>query len=371
VSPRAVPPARPGRPARATAAKPRPVAAKAVREARLAALADVAALVRDHAEPGVVLERALARLAVAVPFESATFFLLDEITGELGAVAAHGGHVDLIPDVRFDLGTGLSSWVARTGRPVLLPELRGEVRADAPDVPRHGSFVSVPVVVQRATVGVLNAGSTRAGALTEADRDLLVAAAATLAAPLVAKRAARDAARRPGTDFATGLPNRLAFEEKVAEAVERGRRYAERCAVVVLTVDGVDRVRRVESENAAGDLLAAVGRVLAAHARKSDIVARLVPDDAFALLLPHQGEEAARRAAGRLAAALDRHAFPGRRRVVTSVGVAPWPAATGPGSDPFVAAAACAQELVVAAIEQARPAPALAPADPSLRAEAA
>ena len=338
---------------------------------RLAALADIVALVRECADPADALGRALDRLGATVAFESATFFLIDDESGALQPVATRGAHVDLIPDVRFDLGSGLSSWVARTGRPVLLSDLKGEARPDAPETPRHGSFVSVPMAVNRRSIGVLNAGSRLPGAFTEADRDLLVAAAAALAAPLVVRRAARDAERCPGVDPATGLLNRLAFEERVAEAIERGRRYAERCAVVVVCLDGLAAVRTGGGESAAAAALAASGALLSARARKSDVVARLTPDHAFALLMPHQGGEAAGRAAQRLAAALRRHPFADRRRLTPTTGLALWPAATGPGSDPFAAAATAAQEMVAAALAAARAAGGAAAAVPVARAETA
>jgi diguanylate cyclase (GGDEF)-like protein len=340
--------------------------------AHRAALADVIALVRAQADPAAALGHALDRLATAVAFESATFFLLDEKGSGLRPVATRGAHVDLIPDVRFDLGTGLSSWVARTGRPVLLSDLRGDARPDAPEAPRHGSFVSVPLLVDRTSIGVLNAASRQPGAFSEADRDLLVAAAAALAAPLVARRAAREAECRPGLDRATGLPNRLAFEERVAEAIERGRRYAERCAIAVLAIDGIAALRRGAGEEAANEALAATAALLAAKARKSDVVARLAPEDAFALLLPHQGEEAAGRAVDRLVSAIARHGFAGRRRLSATSGLAVWPVAKGPGADPFASAETCAQEIVAAALAEARgAAAAAAPADTSARVEAA
>ncbi len=322
--------------------------------ARLAALADIVALVRERPDADDALGRALDRLGETVAFESATFFLLDDVSGELQPVATRGAHVDLIPEVRFDLGVGLSSWVARTGRPVLLSDLRGEARPDAVDAPRHGSFVSVPMVVNRVSIGVLNAGSREPGAFNEADRDLLVAAAAALAAPIVARRAARDADRRPGADPATGLLNRLAFEERVAEAIERGRRYAERCAIVVLSFDGLAALRRTAGLTVAGEALVAIAGLLTARARQSDLVARLVPDDAFALLLAHQGADAAGRAVERLAATIARHPFADLRRCTPGTGVALWPVATGPGADGFASAATCAQELVAAALAAAR-----------------
>lgn len=286
---------------------------------RLAALAEIVTLVRESADPAAALSGALDRLAEAVAFENATFFLIDEAHGALVPVATRGEPIDLIPDVQFDLGQGLSSWVARSGRPVLLSDLRGDGR-DGP--PRPGSFLSVPLVVQREAIGVLNAGSERPGAFTEADRDLFVAAGAALAASLLARRVVAAASRRPGIDALTGLPNRPAFEERVAEAIERSRRYGEPCAVAVIEPRRAERGGRALAE----ETTAALGRLLAARSRKSDVVARLAPGDAFAVLFVHQSPERAQLALARLTAAIERHVFPQRRRVAVEAAIAGWPA---------------------------------------------
>ena len=298
----------------------------AATSARLAALADIVALVRERADPHEALGRALDRLGQAVAFESATFFLIDEEHGALVPVATRGALVDLIPEVQFDLGQGLSSWVARSGRPVLLSDLRGDGREIREGVaPRPGSFLSVPLVVQRQAIGVLNAGSRLPGAFTEADRDLFVAAGAALAAPLVARRAAEAAQRRPGTDPLTGLANAPAFAERVTEAIERGRRYGEACAVAVIEPVRFAAFRTGFGREAADATLAALGALLASKARKSDVVARLAPGDAFGVLFSHQTPERARIAVERMVAMVARHVFPQRRRLAVRAGIAAWP----------------------------------------------
>ncbi len=291
----------------------------------LTALAEVVAIVRERPDPVDALDRALDRLQQAVGFENATLFLMDEERGALVPVATRGERVDLIPDVQFDLGHGLSSWVARSGRPVLLSDLRGNGCEGREGPARPGSFLSVPLIVQRQVIGVLNAGSVRPGAFSEADRDLMVAAGAALAAPLVARRAAAAAERLPGIDPLTGLSNGPAFTARLGEAIERGRRYGEACAVAVLTPVRFAEFRAGFGGPAADATLVALGTLLAARARKSDVVARLAPGDSFALLFAHQTPERAQAAVDRLIAAVARHSFPQRRRVAVRAGVAAWP----------------------------------------------
>jgi diguanylate cyclase (GGDEF)-like protein len=292
---------------------------------RLAALAEVVAIVRESPDPADALGRALDRLQQAVAFENATLFLLDDAKGSLIPVATRGERVDLIPDVQFDLGQGLSSWVARSGRPVLLSDLRGDGREGREGPARPGSFLSVPLIVQREVIGVLNAGSCRPGAFTEADRDLLVAAGAALAAPLVARRAAEAADRRPGIDPLTGLANGPAFTARVNEAIERGRRYGEACTVLVVTPERFAGFHAAFGKAAADATLVELGNLIAARARKSDVVARLAPGPSFAILLGHQTPERARLVLDRLVAAVARHSFPQRRHVTLLAGLASWP----------------------------------------------
>jgi hypothetical protein len=128
---------------------------EAVESPRLLALAELAQVVRDTADTGTALTKALEVLRGAVRFENATFFLYDRASETLEPAATSGSHVDLIPEVQFDLGLGLSSWVARTRRrPIPLSELRGEsVTAclTATAVP------PVPLLAAKDLVGVLNA----------------------------------------------------------------------------------------------------------------------------------------------------------------------------------------------------------------------
>src|SRR5262249_37911747 len=101
---------------------------------RLSVLAEIATLVRESATASDALSRALELLRGAIEFESATCFLCDAETEQLRPVVTSGRHVDLIPDVQFDLGQGLSSWIARARRPVLLSGLKGDL--DDPLLPR-------------------------------------------------------------------------------------------------------------------------------------------------------------------------------------------------------------------------------------------
>jgi diguanylate cyclase (GGDEF)-like protein len=297
---------------------------EAIESARLTLLTQIAEIVRETGDDVIVIERALALLRSAVAFENATLFLYDKSQEVLVPAASAGEPVDLIPDVRFELGGGLSSWVARTRRPVLLSELRGDEREGAM-VSRPGSFLSVPLAVQQDLVGVLNVGHSRPGAFTAADRDLLSAAGAILAAALGRRLAREEAKRVAVTDELTGLKNRAHFESRVAEELEKAQRYGSIFSILVFDIDRFRALTQAYGREHANACLVSLSGLLRQVARRSDLLARFESPDGFGLLLPNAGPEEARAAADRLREAVHAHAFPRRRRVTVSVGVASCP----------------------------------------------
>jgi diguanylate cyclase (GGDEF)-like protein len=299
--------------------KPEPV-----ESARLSALAELAQVARDTVETGAALTRALELLQKSVRFESATFFLYDRAQETLVPRATWGAHVDLIPDVQFDLGQGLSSWIARSRRPVLLSELRGDEDSENPGM-RPGSFLSVPLVIAQDLVGVLNVGHTQPGAFTEADRDLVSAAGAILSSTLSRQLAFDEAKRQAVTDELTGLANRGHFLARVAEEVEKSKRYGHPFALVLVDPLRFASLNQAYGRSYGDSCLLALAGLLKGTVRKSDLVGRLAPGDEFALLLPHQSADAARKAAARIRTEVDAHAFPRRRRLQVGLGVAAWP----------------------------------------------
>ena len=86
-------------------------------------------------------------------------------------------------------------------------------------------------------------------------------------------------------DSLTGLPNRKAYEERIAMEIARCRRYK---SALVLAVFDVDKFKTINDTygHAAGDrVLKVIGEVLSEHVRQTDFVARYGGEE-FVLLLP-------------------------------------------------------------------------------------
>jgi diguanylate cyclase (GGDEF)-like protein/PAS domain S-box-containing protein len=86
-------------------------------------------------------------------------------------------------------------------------------------------------------------------------------------------------------DPLTGLPNRLLFNDRLAQAIERARRNQQLLAVMILDLDRFKLINDSLGFASGDQVLRAVGERLVAALRRSDTVARLGGDD-FLLLLP-------------------------------------------------------------------------------------
>ncbi|MEF7617094.1 EAL domain-containing protein [Aquincola sp. MAHUQ-54] len=93
-------------------------------------------------------------------------------------------------------------------------------------------------------------------------------------------------------DALTGLPNRLLFDDRVAQAVERAGRDGSRLAVLFVDLDGFKPINDSFGHGYGDLVLKEVARRLADQARASDTVAR-VGGDEFVLLLEGVANEAA------------------------------------------------------------------------------
>jgi diguanylate cyclase (GGDEF)-like protein/PAS domain S-box-containing protein len=86
-------------------------------------------------------------------------------------------------------------------------------------------------------------------------------------------------------DPLTGLPNRLLFNDRLSQAIERARRHRQLLAVMILDLDRFKLINDSLGLASGDEALRAVGERLVATVRRSDTVARLGGDD-FLLLLP-------------------------------------------------------------------------------------
>ena len=115
------------------------------------------------------------------------------------------------------------------------------------------------------------------------------------------------------TDSLTGTFNRRRFYLHVENEIQRASRYGHPFSIAYIDLDNFKTVNDSYGHPVGDDLLRTVGRVMAGHARETDITARLGGDE-FAILFVETGLEEAANAFGkihsRLLAAMRRSGWP-------------------------------------------------------------
>ncbi|MDQ3629918.1 MAG: diguanylate cyclase [Actinomycetota bacterium] len=97
-------------------------------------------------------------------------------------------------------------------------------------------------------------------------------------------------------DPLTGLPNRRRFERELESTLALSARNGPPGALLLLDLDGFKAINDLHGHAVGDATLVAIARELRARLRRTDTLVR-VGGDEFALLLPHTGEQAARRVA--------------------------------------------------------------------------
>lgn len=91
-------------------------------------------------------------------------------------------------------------------------------------------------------------------------------------------------------DAVTALPNRVLFQDRLAQSLTRARRRDERLCVMFIDLDRFKYVNDTLGHEAGDELLREVGSRLVGCVRESDTVARLAGDE-FTILLPEPGAD--------------------------------------------------------------------------------
>jgi signal transduction histidine kinase len=138
---------------------------------RLRLLYQVSKVIHSTLEPNQVLRLIVGEAVRVMRATSGSIALLNPTTQLLEIQAARGLPARAA-SLRLRVGEGITGWVARTGRPARV----GDVRSDRRYVPlRAGvrSELAVPLEVNGEIRGILNVDSDRVDAFTAADQELL------------------------------------------------------------------------------------------------------------------------------------------------------------------------------------------------------
>jgi diguanylate cyclase (GGDEF)-like protein len=266
--------------------------------------------------------------------ERVSLLLRDDETRDFVIARAVGLAEDVQRQVRVKSGVGIAGRVVASGRSILV---RGD--GDMPDSGRVGnyrstSFVSVPVLVDDETRGVLNVADHIDGRpFQQEDLDTLEILAGHIGACLVQQEQGEALQRMAETDPLTWLFNRRHFDKRLEGETNRAQRAEHLLALLMIDVDKFKTINDRFGHRVGDQVLKGVATAIKQAVRLYDVPTRYGGDE-FAIILPDADTEVASRVAHRINEKLAAVVLPGEMQdagmtIGLSIGVATFPQPLG------------------------------------------
>lgn len=177
----------------------------------LKSLYEISSLVQESPVDDSSFEEILKRLGDLVDYRSASLFIVPRESEKLQEICTIGRTVELIDFVNFNMGSGISAWVAQKKRHIVLNNLRKS---------RGGthtkSFLSVPIVFADEVTGVINLAHDEPDSFTKSDAEIIRIASSSIA--LLIERIARKESETELRKEVDSLSEKLTLtREKLAD----------------------------------------------------------------------------------------------------------------------------------------------------------
>jgi len=188
-----------------------------------------------------------------------------------------------------------------------------------------GSRMCIPLISFGQTLGVLALDSEQAGAFRHVDMQPLESVADICATAIQNAHYVERVKQLAYLDGLTGIFNRRFFELRIAEEIERSRRFDVGMAVIMVDIDHFKRLNDEFGHLLGDEVLRQVSSIFHQQLRKIDVVCRYGGEE-FAILLSQTNLEHAMGVAEKLRRMVETWQFPGVPQPVTiSAGAATYP----------------------------------------------
>ena len=259
--------------------------------------------------------------------ERASLMLRDDASSDFVIAHAVGLAEDVRRAVRVREGEGISGRVAASKRSLLVRGTAGQV-GDSDGRYRTASFLSVPILVDNESRGVLNVADRTDGLpFEENDLETLELLASHIGACLLQQEQGEAMARLAETDPLTWLFNRRHFDRRLEAESNRSLRAEHLLALLMIDIDRFKAINDRFGHQTGDQVLRAVATGIKQAVRLYDVPTRYGGDE-FAVILPEADTEAASRVARRTLERIASQALPpemAAEGISVSIGLATFP----------------------------------------------
>ncbi|MEO0123988.1 MAG: sensor domain-containing diguanylate cyclase [candidate division WOR-3 bacterium] len=248
-------------------------------------------------------------------------FFLDEKEKRLNPVAHHGLHENWIPKLVYDVGEGRVGVTAEKRIP-LSPNESEVLRIKEP-YPFYVPDICYPLVYQNRLFGVI--AFNREQPLDEREKNVVgvvVRIASTALQNTLSMAIMRDLA---SIDPLTKLYNIGFFRDKLAEELNRAKRFQHNLSVAIIDLDNFKYFNDTFGHQAGDQLLIRLANIFSKYFRDTDLVARYGGDE-FIVMFPETKKEEAAKMVATLLSNFRMYDFSqGEKKIAFSAGIATYP----------------------------------------------
>jgi diguanylate cyclase (GGDEF)-like protein len=188
---------------------------------------------------------------------------------------------------------------------------------------KKGYFVSIPLMIEKEIVGVLNINDVDQDPFNVNDLEFILNLSEFIAMSISNAILYEQTRKLAVTDGLTGISNRENMEKSLLSEFERSTRYNFPLSVILLDVDNFKEVNDTHGHQKGDEVLIAFGALLKKMCRSNDIAARYGGEE-FLMVLPQSNAKGAFKIAERVREEIMKMSFAGDESnfsVTTSCGV--------------------------------------------------
>ena len=164
---------------------------------------------------------------------------------------------------------------------------------------KKGYFVSIPLMIEKEVVGVLNINDVGQDSFDVGDLDFILKLSEFIAMSISNAVLYEQANKLAVTDGLTGISNRPSVEKSLQIEFERSKRYNSPLSLILLDVDHFKDVNDTYGHQKGDEILIAFAALLKKACRTNDIAARYGGEE-FLMILPQSNAQGAFKIAERV-----------------------------------------------------------------------